>query len=223
MREYVEARAKAIIEKAVKTADQSSTGWGNIPAEIREEIRRSVSTVVNWRAVLRQFVGTTIRGARTTSIKRISRRYPYIHPGLKRSYTAKLLVAIDQSGSVNDEWLCIFFAELANLAKKVDVSIIHFDTECAAPYEWKRGTKVEAKRTRCGGTDFDAPTRFVNDPKNRGRWDGLCVLTDGQAPAPGASRLKRAWVLAKGQKLYFDSNELQIFLDDNVQMKGVVR
>ncbi|MFA6608969.1 MAG: VWA-like domain-containing protein [Candidatus Paceibacterota bacterium] len=225
MREYVESKVKSIVEKAVNEADKQSGGWGNIPHEIASEIRKSVSTIVNWRAVLKQFVGALVRGERTSTIKRINRRYPYIHPGVKRGYTARLLVAIDQSGSVSDKMLESFVAELSTLTKRVSVDILPFD--CSADskeiFEWRKGTQPKVKRTRMGGTNFDAPTNIVNDPKNRGRWDGLLICTDGEAPAPGPSRVRRGWVLGEGQKLYFPSDELQVFVDDAKPLQGAWR
>jgi predicted metal-dependent peptidase len=226
MQEYIEGKVKAIVEKAVRHADSQADGWGNIPSELREEIRRSVSNIVNWRAVLRQFVGMIVRGKRATSIKRINKRYPYIHPGTKRGYTAKLLVAIDESGSVGDDMLEMFFAELEQLTKKVDVTLLHFDCSCDMKdvYEWKKGTRPKLRRMKGGGTNFDAPTNLVNDPKNRGRWDGMLIMTDGQAPSPGASRIKRGWILGQGCKLNFESSEIQIHLSkERSEMSGAWR
>lgn len=226
-REYVAGKAKAIIEKAVRHADQLSTGWGSIPSELRDEIRKSISTIVNWRAVLRQFFGTLTRGSRTTSIKRINRRYPYIHPGIKRSYVAKLLIARDESGSVDNEMLEMFFAELNSLTKKVEIDFLPFDCYCNDKdiVPWKKGqipTKA-TKRTKGGGTDFNAPTKVFNDPKNRGRWDGMLIMTDGQAGAPIALRGKRGWILGKGCSLAFQSGELQIFVTKEKPMTGAWR
>lgn len=223
--EYVEGRIKAVIEKAVRHADSHADGWGNIPAELREEIRRSVSTIINWRAVLRQFIGSIVRGNRTTSIKRINRRYPYVHPGVKRGYTAKLIIAIDESASVGDEMLNMFFSELDSLTRKVDITLLHFDCHCTVKdlYEWRKGTRPKLNRVRGGGTDFSAPTKFVNDPKNRGRWDGMLIMTDGQAPQPVPSRLKRGWVLGQGCKLAFNTDETQIFLSRDEQVRGAWR
>jgi predicted metal-dependent peptidase len=226
MEEYIEGRVKAIIEKAVRLADSHADGWGNIPADIREEIRRSVSTIIDWRQVLRQFVGSLVRGNRTTSIKRINRRYPYIHPGAKRSYTAKLAVAIDQSGSVGDEMLNMFFGELDTLTRKVDVTIIPFD--CGAchesdVFEWRKGTRPDLKRVKMGGTDFNAPTNFINDPKNRGRWDGLLIMTDGGAGQPGPSRIKRGWVLGQGCDIPWATDEIKIMLSKEKPMSGAWR
>lgn len=225
--EYVESKIRSILEKAVRHADSMSTGWGSIPAELREDIRRSVSTIINWRMVLRQFIGSLVRGGRTTSIKRINRRYPYIHPGIKRSYTAKLLVACDESGSVSNEMLELFFGELNSLTKKTEIDFLPFDCRCSERdiVRWAKGTvpTKATKRTKGGGTDFSAPTKVFNNPKNRGRWDGLLILTDGIAPAPIPCRGKRGWVLAQGCKLEFESSELQIFITKDKPMAGAWR
>ena len=222
MKELVKGKVKAIVDRAVKAADAQANGWGNIPAELREQIRASVTPVVNWRNVLRQFVGNLARGERANSIKRINKRFPYIHPGVKRGYVAKLLVAIDQSGSVDDTQLAIFFSELASLTKKVSVTILPFDAaaDLKDSFEWRKGTKVEAKRVRGGGTDFNAPTRILNDPKNRGRWDGMLVLTDGECDKPIPSRIKRGWVLSPGHKLLFSTEETTIHIDPKPATDG---
>lgn len=224
-RELVAGKVAAAVEKATKHADAQANGWGNIPAELRDAIRRSVTNIVDWRSVLRQFVGGIARGERTTTIKRVNKRYPYIHPGVKRGYVAKLLVAVDQSGSVDDGQLALFFSELSSLTKKVSVTVLPFD--CSADlrdaFEWRKGTKVEAKRVRGGGTDFNAPTKVANDPKNRGRWDGMLILTDGECSAPGPSRVKRGWVVSPGNKLAFSTQELTITLDPEPKKTGAWR
>ena len=225
MRGYYQGKIKSIIEQAVIAADQSATGWGSIPADMRAAIRKSISCIVNWRSVLKQFVGTLVRGSRSTSIKKINRRYPYIHPGVKHGYTARLLIAIDQSGSVDNTQLEMFFSELASLTKRFTVDILPFD--CAANesdiFEWKKGAHPKMERVRGGGTDFNAPTRILNDPKNRGKWDGMLIMTDGECEAPVSSRVKRGWVLSKGHNLNFSSNEIQVFLDTDKPMTGAWR
>jgi predicted metal-dependent peptidase len=222
MQEKVRGQISNIVDKAVKTADAQANGWGNIPANLREDIRKSVSRAVDWRNVLRQFIGSLERGNKTSSMKRINKRYPYIHPGSKRGYTAKLLIAVDQSGSVSNEMLSLFFGELAALTKRVSVTILPFDYTVADKdmVEWKKGTNPDIKRVRTGGTDFEAPTRFANDPKNRGRWDGMLILTDGECAKPSASRIKRGWVLAPNHKLHFTTDEISISLDPNPHKSG---
>jgi predicted metal-dependent peptidase len=226
-REYVEGKVKALVEQATRHADSTSTGWGHIPADLRDEIRRSVSSVINWRAVLRQFIGSLVRGGRTTSIKRINRRYPYVHPGIKRSYVAKLLIARDESGSVHNEMLAEFFGELATLTKKVEIDFLPFDCYCNVKdvVRWSKGSIPDkaTKRTRGGGTDFNAPSDVFNDPKNRGRWDGLLIMTDGMAPAPGPVRGKRGWILGNGCTLEFPTTELTINITKDKPVTGAWR
>lgn len=221
-KEYIEGKVKAIVDKAAKKADSQANGWGNIPVDLADEIRKSVGSVINWRSVLRQFVGSLVRGGRTTSIKKINKRYPYFHPGIKRGYEAKILVAIDQSGSVSNEMLTEFFAELGGLTKKVTIDILPFDTEAFEKdlYTWRKGANMPAKRVRGGGTDFSAPTKFANDPKNRGRWDGLLILTDGEAAAPGPSRIRRGYVIGKGCKLLFSTSDIVVKMDDAKTIQG---
>jgi predicted metal-dependent peptidase len=225
IREYVEGKVKSMVEKAAKTADQQSNGWGNIPLDLIEAIRKSVASVVNWRSVLRQFIGSINRGGRSTSIKRINKRFPYIHPGIKRSYEAKLLIAIDQSGSVSNEMLVEFFGELNSLTKKVSIDVIPFDTRVKEQnlFTWKRGTNIVAQRELGGGTDFNAPTDFANAPKNRGRWDGLLIMSDGECNAPRPSRIKRGYIIGRGRKMMFNTEELQINISDNAVIQGAWR
>lgn len=225
VREYVEGKVKSVVEQAVRKADAQPNGWGNVPMELSEAIRKSVSNVINWRSVLRQFVGAIVSGDRSTSIKRINRRYPYIHPGVKRGHVAKLLIAIDQSGSVDDKMLSEFFAELGTLTKKVTIDVVPFDTAALEKdvYTWRRGAVVEARRVRCGGTDFNAPTVLANDPKNRGRWDGLLIMTDGECGAPGPSRLRRGYVVGKGHKLLFPTNDVVVTMSNEKASQGAWR
>ena len=225
LREKVKGQIANIVDKAVKHADAQANGWGNIPANLREDIRKSVSRIVNWKTVLRQFIGNLERGSKTSSMKRINRRYPYIHPGTKRGYNAKLLIAVDQSGSVSNEMLTLFFNELTSLTKRVAVTILPFCCSVADKdmTEWRKGANPPISRGRAGGTDFNAPTAFANDPKNRGRWDGMLILTDGECSAPIPSRIKRGWVLGPNQKLAFSTNEITISLDATPQKSGAWR
>jgi predicted metal-dependent peptidase len=226
MREYIEGKIKAYIERGVQVAESHQSGWGSVPNDMREEIRRSVMNIINWKAGLKQWIGTLSRGNRTSSIKRINRRYPYIHPGSKRGYTVKLLIAVDESGSVFDQMLEEFFGVLSALTRKITVDILPFDCEVRADklFTWTKGTNPHLVRETCGGTDFDAPTNFLNDVKNRGRWDGMIICTDGCAPEPGPSRLKRGWVLGKGCKLLWnETSETIVPMDSGEPVHGAWR
>ena len=69
---------------------------------------KMLETKVDWKKVLRYFVKSSQRANRSSSIKRINRRYAYIHPGRKSNRVARVAVSVDQSGSVDDNMLSLF-------------------------------------------------------------------------------------------------------------------
>jgi hypothetical protein len=73
--------------------------------------------------------------------------------------------------------------------------------------------KPDPMRVRSGGTDFEAPTRWVNDPKRRGEYDGMIIVTDGIAPKPSNSRVKRGWILTPGCKIDWATDEMVVNIE----------
>ena len=63
----------------------------------------------------------------------------------------------------------------------------------------------------CGGTCFDAPTKFVNE----GKFDGHIVLTDMMAPKPIASKCQRMWMTTAeyARNPYFTTSEGVVSID----------
>jgi len=206
-RELGQGKIRHAVEEAVKKADQDN-GWGTIPAHMREYLRELISNQVDWKAVLKAFIGYSRAANYTNSIKRINRRYPYIHPGRKRTYTANIAVMIDMSGSVGNDDIELFFGELKNLAHRTTFTVGFFDTEVdeESVFEWKKGKKVKPFRGRCGGTDFQAPTDWVN--KRAGEFDGLLILSDGECGEPGPCKVRRGWVICPDRQLMFKTNEM---------------
>lgn len=212
LRDIVEGKIKHALRKASNKADGSPNGWGNIPSELREEIRAYAFGSVDWKAVLRNFCGNLRTGERSRSIKRIDRRAPYMHPGLKRGRNPSVVVLVDQSGSVSDEVLSRFFGALDGLSRKMTFDVVPFDHTVASDdkFEWKRGQKPPLARVRGGGTSFDAAIEYVNDPRNRGKWEGAIMLTDGECSQPRACRVKLCYVIAPGHKLMFEARNTEL-------------
>jgi len=214
-KQYVEEKINKIVSEAINRADQSN-GWGSIPSSMQARLREMYSNQVDWRSLLRNFVGRSRGTTRTNSIKRINRKYPYIHPGVKRGYTANIAMFIDQSGSVDDEAISLLFGELNNLARTMEFDLFYFDTAVDEQnmVKWRRGGKVSARRTRCGGTDFDAVVDYVN-VKKAGVYDGVMILTDGECSQPRPCKTKLAWIVIPDRKLGFTHRQEEVL----VQMK----
>jgi len=211
-REMVQGKVREILRSAVKEAD-SRNGWGSCPSGMREELRSMVSNKVDWKSLLRQTLGMAMSSLKTTTRKKRNRKYKFIHPGTKRHRQARVCIAIDQSGSVGNDDLELFFGELNNLAKNVEFDVVPFDYTCDEEniVNWKRGQRKPPQRTRGGGTNFQAPTDYVN--ANKDQYDMLIILTDGEAPAPNPCLTKRAWVICPGRELMFETTESVITMD----------
>jgi len=206
-------RLKQAMKEAASEATQSAKGWGSMSSEVKESILKKLESKVDWRKVLRYFIKTSQRASRRSSVKRINKRYAYIHPGKKVQRQAKIAIAIDQSGSVSDEMLSAFFGELNGLAKLAEFTVIPFDTEVdeSKVYVWKKGQNKPAERVLHGGTCFDAPTKYVNDNS----FDGVIILTDMEAPKPKACKAQRMWMTDQqgASRPYFKTNEKVIQID----------
>jgi predicted metal-dependent peptidase len=213
--EEIKELAKQRLKEAMSEAAQEATkdGWGTVSASMRKEIIDRLTPKVDWRKVLRYFIKTSQKANKMSSIKKINRRYPYIHSGRKTSRTSKIAISIDQSGSVSDKMLAAFYAELNKLADLAEFTVVPFDTAVAEQhvYVWKKGEKRKRERVRYGGTCFNAPTKWVNERD----FDGHIILTDMYAPKPVPSKCQRMWMTDKecARHPYFTTSERVIAVD----------
>ena len=210
-KEIAKERLKDTLKKAAEEA--VNQGWGSVSQSVRKDIMDRIQTKVDWRKMLRYFIKTSQRASKQSSIKHINKRYPYIHAGRKTNRTARIAISIDQSGSVSDQMLNAFFNELSNLAKYAEFTVVPFDDRVFEDkvYTWKKGERKKWERVLCGGTNFDAPTEYVN----KHGFDGHIVLTDLMAPKPKASKCQRMWMTTKqyAERPYFTTNERVIVVD----------
>jgi len=215
IKQIARERMREALRDGVEEANKTGK-WGNTPNEIREQVIKFVKGTLDWRKVLRYFIQSSVKADKTNSIKKINRRFPYIHAGRKSNRTANIAISIDQSGSVGDDMLEAFFSELNNLASMATFTVIPFDCHVVESKieVWKKGQKQKAKRVLSGGTDFNAPTKWVNDA---GTFDGHIVLTDMQADKPIPSRCQRMWLTTEDcmRHIPFTTNERVIPITNN--------
>ncbi len=199
-----------IMRDCVREAEGTSSGWGSVPSSVQSHLKKMFSNEVDWRDLLSNFIGRSRASTTTSTYKRISRRCPYDFPGRKRAYTCNVAAAIDQSGSMSDTWVSQLFAELDNLGNLSSFDVIPFDTQVAVDeiQHVRKGQKANPVRVQQGGTDFNAPVRYVND--NKEMYDVLLILTDGGCYEPAKCDIPVAYILAPGCDLYFKTNELVI-------------
>jgi hypothetical protein len=211
--EIAKERLKEALKDAVESCSKSNN-WGSVSSEQRKAIMEKLEVSVDWRKMLRYFVKVSQRCDKSSTVKRINKRYPRIHAGVKVNRVANIAISIDQSGSVSDRMLALFFNELNALSKIATFTVVPFDTAVndSLVWTWKKGTKKTWERVMCGGTDFNAPTKWVNEAR---KFDGHIVLTDMCAPKPIASTCPRMWITDKlnAKSPYFKTNEIVVAVD----------
>ena len=200
LRDALNERVRGYVREAIREADENpSQGWGDMPVEAQHELRKLISRQVDWRSLLRQFIGNSLRSDYQRTRMRRHRKYGLMQPGKKPATRARVMIAVDESGSVSDESLALVFAELNNLSSQVEFVFVPFDFTVEQSYVclWKKNIRRPPKREKCGGTSFDAPTVYINEQHANGapRADGLIIITDGYAPAPGPCLVRRAWLI----------------------------
>jgi predicted metal-dependent peptidase len=211
-KELLQGKIKEIVKEAVGEAE--SRNWGSISVETRKEIYKMFSNKIKWESLLKRFCGFTRRDERRSSIRKLNRKYPGIHPGIKKIYKPMIAVYIDESGSVSNEELSLFYSELDSLSKNTDFYLYKFDhsVDDKNGFLWKKNKRPLLKRNLTGGTCFNSVTTHAD--KNKKRFDGYIVLTDGGAPKPKSSiRMRRCWVLAKNCSLAFENDKSDIVIN----------
>lgn len=202
--DVVKEKIRGIAKKAIK--EQEKKGWGSIAGDIVSQILAANRSVVNWKKEVRYFIGKLVLHGHRSTRSRLNRREQslaanrveelqdiYLHPGKRKHYTSRLLVAIDTSGSVSDNELSEFVDEINGMIHHVECDYICFDTQLYGepkPFS-KRAKHVEIKGR--GGTSFHPVCNLIDELK----YDGLVIMTDGFAPFPDKPKARVMWCLTK--------------------------
>ena len=214
-KEMIDAKLSDIIKNAAQEAENKS--WGSVPASVQIELAKRYSNVISWKSVLKKFCGYKVRSERSSSIKRLNRKYPGVHPGIQKEYKPKIAVYIDESGSMSSEVLECIYGELTSLSRKTEFYVYKFDTDVDedSSFLWKKGKSIKIQRNKNGGTCFNGPTKHAL--KNKSKFDGYIIMTDGFAPKPMPSNgLKRCWITIPGCHLMFQKDKKDTLVEMNI-------
>ena len=191
--EVADEKVTAKIKEIDRTGDKA---WGNISQGNREVILAAQLKKINWRNKIRVWFGNHSWKDKVSTRKKPNRRTGFIHPGFKKSYVDKYLVAADTSGSVDQELLGEWIGVLNQLVEYLPIDFMQFDCSKQTdpkPYD-RRRLKLEFKGR--GGTDFQPVMDLVKERN----YKGVMILTDGCASAPTQPRARVLWVLPVGCK-----------------------
>lgn len=158
------------IKKHVNTAAQKA---GTLSSDDQYLISKLNQSKKDWRAELKRFVANQIESTIETSRKKRNRRYGVTQPGYIKVETMTLGVAIDTSGSVSDQALEQFMAEIGNIAKYANVIVVEADSEVKNSYVYN--PKKQYTISGRGGTAYQPAFDYFNDNHEI---DGLIYFGD---------------------------------------------
>lgn len=165
---------KNVVNKAVEQTSEAQ--MGKLPGDVKAAIEALNHVPLDWRSHLQRFVSRASESLLISTRKKRNRRYGIIYPGAKVEPKLHLAVAIDTSGSVDDESLTQFLAEIKRIQSLgVDVTMLQCDSrlQCVEKFDPRKPIKVHGR----GGTAFKPV--FDELEKNHDV-DALIYFTDGE-------------------------------------------
>jgi len=206
LKEQLKSHMKNKMKEAANHC-RKSNNWGSASSHVQEIINTMIAeSPVDWRNLLETAIGQSRMQENDSSYKKLSKKLPMLMPGVLRKFTQPIAIFIDQSGSMSNEAVQLAFAQATNCAKHVEIDVFNFDTEVdESSHEiWKQGkTQKTWKRTRDGGTDFNAIKKYIESDGRRVRrqWRWIVIVTDGYAPSLDPMKPKVLWLITPdGQK-----------------------
>lgn len=171
-----EKTLREFTENYVRNAEK-----GSVPQKLEGLISsiKERSEELPWNIYLKKIMGTVESGKKKT-ITRRSRRQPERLDlrGEIRNHKAKIVVAIDISGSITDEEFKQSIKEVLAIVKNYnhEITIIECDNDIRSVYTAKTVKDVRQRKASGGGTKFTP----VFDYANKKRINLLIYFTDGK-------------------------------------------
>lgn len=193
-----EKLAKEVIKQAVEEAMAETARVAGGPPEGLESIIKELlkKSEVNWKQILRQYVGNAVKAGSKATWKRPSRRFGEDQKGKMPERILEVGVAIDTSGSITDKDLAEFVAEMKGIMKsyKSKIHVVETSTQVDRTYDLSATTKINSKFFGRGGGDH-RPTFEYFEKKRKKMPDVLVYFTDGFEAFPEKPpKVKTIWV-----------------------------
>lgn len=159
-----------------------TTDWGTLPADVVETIKASTQARISNRLIWQGFQSAILNSQRKLTRMRPNRRTGFLQMGNSHQFKTRLLIAIDVSGSITTNTLEDFYSSVNRMFRYgiAQIDTCQFDADLG-PIEPMQKTSAEIQVTGRGGTSFQPLFDYIKDHKE---YDGLIILTDGQAPPP---------------------------------------
>ena len=162
------------VKKLIKDAATKTRAAGKMTSEDELLISKFLESKVSWKSELSRFAARQIETNLDTSKKKRNRRYGILYPGTVKTENLHIGVALDTSGSVSDEALHQFMAEINKISKYAKVTVVEADSEIKNHYVYDPKKKYTIKGR--GGTAYKPAFDWFNLCKEK--VDGVIYFGD---------------------------------------------
>jgi predicted metal-dependent peptidase len=176
-----QAQQAADVAIAISQASQIAKAAGNMSGNVARIIDSALKPVVNWRAVVQDFIISKAKDERSYAVMNNRNPLPdeILVPGKTGEAMGPIVMAVDCSGSVDDKSLQEMAAEIFSLHEQfrpTSLTIIYFDHEVSHVDTYGPDDTPDIRAHGGGGTAFSPIFRKIDeldlDPV------GVVVLTD---------------------------------------------
>jgi len=167
---------------------------GHVPDELKDKIilDEIIPPKFNWKNYIRRFTGVSTKIFTRKTRRKENIKFPD-NPSLKVKMRQKMLLAIDTSGSVNNNELKEFMNEIHHIYKAgVDVHILQCDTTIKSSKDYDG--KFELGIVGRGGTSFDPVLEFYEEHRE---YTSLIYFTDGECSTSLKPSKPVLWVISE--------------------------
>lgn len=199
-------RDDAVKRSQINDLIERTNDWGSIPGNIIEKIKASTRTHINNSYIIQGFRSSIISSHRQLTRMKPNRRTGFLQMGNCRTFNTSLLVAVDVSGSISNKKIGEFYSTVNRIFRYgiTTIDCVQFDSDLGEILSLRQShTEITVKGR--GGTSFQPIFDYMSIYGKK--YDGLMILTDGQAPIPIVQE-KRAyqvlWVCSDRQA--YDAN-----------------
>jgi predicted metal-dependent peptidase len=201
--EDIRNKIKAMVGDVYKNLDEKSRGL--MPGGLVQQIEKLLKKPeINWKQLLRKFVGTIPVPHRSTRT-RLNRRMPERSDlsGKLPKRHVEVVVAIDTSGSMSDSDISYVLNEIFNIVKDYEskITIIECDATIGKVYSPRNMSEVQTKVSGRGGTLFTPVIDYINKEGKFGK-AVLIYFTDGygESSIPKPKTHRNLWVVMQDEK-----------------------
>jgi len=184
---------------------ENTRNWGSLAGKMAGVIVASSKVKIDYSHVLQAFRSEVLSSKRHLTRMKPNRRSGFENLGSIYQLSARLLVAVDVSGSIPDETMSDFFGIINRFFRYgiEEIEMIEFDAEIQGePVPMRKAKKGEIKINGRGGTNYQVVFDYAAAAE--GRYQGLIIFTDGCADKPvlpNYFRIPVLWVLPHGAEV----------------------